>query len=70
MKKTLPFVFILFYSYVSFAQNHYWGQQYGGQATLLGGTGVVGISDNSVLYYNPGGIGFIDSARVTASTYI
>ena len=53
-----------------YAQDHYWSQQYGGQATLTGGTAVVGGNDNSVVYYNPGAIGFVDSARITASTYV
>lgn len=53
-----------------YAQDHYWGMQYGGQATLMGGTAVVGVNDNSCLYYNPGALGFIDSARLTASTHV
>ena len=66
MKKLIVLLLVLCYS-VIFAQNHYWGQQYGGQATLMGGTGVVGISDNSVLYYNPGAIGFIGSYPCTVN---
>jgi len=58
------------YSTIVFAQDHYWSQQYGGQATLMGGTVVAGSNDHSNIYYNPGAIGFIDSARVTASTYV
>lgn len=61
---------LLLFTQVSFAQNHYWSQQYGGQATLTGGTAVAGAVDYSAIFYNPGGIGFIDSARLTASTYI
>jgi len=58
------------FSAIAFAQDHYWSQQYGGQATLMGGTVVAGSNDHSNIYYNPGAIGFIDSARVTASTYV
>lgn len=36
----------------------------------MGGTAVVGKTDNSALYYNPGAIGFIDSTRITASSYV
>src|SRR4051812_8431623 len=69
--KTIGF-FFLFLSLVqlSYSQDHYWSQQYGGQASLMGGTAVVGTSDNSCIYYNPGAVGFIDSARITASTYV
>jgi len=58
------------FSAIVFAQDHYWSQQYGGQATLMGGTVVAGSNDHSNIYYNPGAIGFVDSARVTASTYV
>lgn len=61
---------LLFLAQLSFAQDHYWSQQYGGQATLTGGTAVAGAVDYSAIFYNPGGIGFIDSARFTASTFI
>ena len=70
MKTKSFFFFFFLYTSNCFCQNHYWGQQYGGPATLMGGTGVVGVSDNSAIYYNPGAIGFIDSTRITASTYI
>lgn len=51
------------------AQDHYWGQQYGGHATLTGGTAVVGVNDHSCIYYNPGALSFLDTVRVTASTF-
>ncbi len=53
-----------------YGQDHYWSQQYGGQAILMGGTSVAGVTDNSALFYNPGSIGFIDSSRVSATTFI
>ncbi len=36
---------------------HYWTQQYGTTATLLGGTVVGSVRDLSATYYNPGGLG-------------
>jgi hypothetical protein len=70
MKNISVFLLLLCLARVSSAQDHYWSQQYGGQASLMGGTAVVGTSDNSCIYYNPGAVGFIDSARITASTYV
>ncbi len=70
MKINSVFLLILFFVGIANAQDHYWSQQYGGQASLMGGTSVVGTSDNSCIYYNPGAVGFIDSARITASTYV
>src|SRR5688572_25899929 len=63
-------ILLTFSATVGYGQDHYWSMQYGGQAILMGGTAVVGVNDNSCLYYNPGTIGFVDSARLTASTYI
>jgi len=54
----------------SYAQNQYWSQQYGGEATLLGGTGVVGVNDNSCIFYNPAAAHLVDTFNITASTYV
>ncbi len=70
MKNVTVLLMSLCLVHVNYAQDHYWSQQYGGQASLMGGTAVVGTSDNSCIYYNPGAVGFIDSARITASTYV
>ena len=49
------------------AQNHFWEQQYGANATLTGGAGISGLRDNTVLFYNPGEMGFIDIPRISLS---
>ena len=49
------------------AQNHFWEQQFGANATLTGGTGISGLRDNTVLFYNPGEMGFIDIPRISLS---
>lgn len=49
--------------------SHYWAQQYGTRATMLGGAMIGSVSDLSAVYYNPGALaligdqGFILSAR-------
>lgn len=50
-----------------FAQYNYWSQQYGSRSSLMGGAVVGGVQDNSALYYNPGGIAYIDSAHLNVS---
>ncbi len=62
-------LFLLCVQFTS-AQNFYWGQQFGGPATLTGGTAVVGVNDNTSFFYNPGASSLIDSAKFTASSYI
>lgn len=69
-KRIAAFLLLILTSVCAYTQDHYWSQQYGGRATLTGGTEVAGSTDNGAIYYNPGSIGFIDSARITASTYI
>lgn len=49
------------------AQNNYWTQQYSAYTSLTGGTGMSNATDNSVFYYNPGAIGFIDTASINIS---
>ncbi len=49
------------------SQNNYWSQQYGSRSSLMGGAVVGGVQDNSALYYNPGGIAYIDSAHLNVS---
>jgi len=51
--------------------NHYWAQQYGATCTLMGGSMIGGVNDNSAIYYNPGILGFIDnpSLSVDANVY-
>ncbi|MBK6273417.1 MAG: hypothetical protein IPF58_01410 [Saprospirales bacterium] len=46
-----------------YAQNHYWSQQYGAENTLLGGACIAGARDNSAMYYNPAGLGFVEEAK-------
>jgi len=50
---------------------HYWTQQFGTRSSLLSGAVVAGAKDNSMVYYNPGAIGLIDSSSVSlnASLY-
>lgn len=49
------------------AQNNYWTQQYSSYTMLTGGTGMSNSDDNSVFYYNPGAIGFIDTTSINIS---
>lgn len=67
-------LFIGFFSFplTLFAQDtHYWMQQYGTRSALLGGAVLGGAPDNSTVYYNPAGLGFIDelSISVNANVY-
>ncbi len=50
-----------------FSQSNYWSQQYGSRSSLMGGCVVGGVQDNSALYYNPGGIAYIDSSHLNVS---
>ncbi len=50
----------------SFAQDtHYWTQQFGTRSVLMSGAVVAGADDNSMVYYNPGALGFLDDGNLS-----
>ncbi|HVG64296.1 MAG TPA: hypothetical protein VNA24_37390 [Hyalangium sp.] len=62
----------LFLAPVASAQDaHYWTQQFGNRAWLLGGAFVGNPDDISAVYYNPGAIALLDSPELelTGSVY-
>lgn len=50
--------------------SHYWTQQYGARASLLGGAVIHGIDDNSTVYYNPANLVFIQHKTISLNTSI
>lgn len=63
--------FLLIVSMLKAQDTHYWTLQFGTRSALLGGAVVGGVKDNTALYYNPGSLGFVDTASVSidASVY-
>ncbi len=60
---------ILFILKIGFAQDsHYWTNQYGTDAQLLGGLVVGSVNDLSSTYYNPGAIALTADERLVLST--
>jgi hypothetical protein len=54
----------------AFAQDsHYWTQQYGDRADLLGGVVVGSVVDLSAVYYNPGALVLADEATLFLTTF-
>lgn len=52
------------------AQNNYWTQQFGAKSSLMGGSVVGGVRDNSAIFYNPGCIGFIDAPTLSINANV
>ena len=46
--------------------SHYWTNQVGARSTMLGGSMVGNVRDNSAIYYNPGGMAFTEKASISA----
>ncbi len=46
---------------------HYWTQQYGPKAGLLGGVIIGSVDDFSAAFYNPGGLAFVDRPSLAIS---
>lgn len=44
--------------------SHYWTEQYGNRARLLGGAFIGGGSDISVVYYNPGALALMETPEI------
>lgn len=65
----IPLFFLLISGYSQ--DSHYWTNQFGTRAALLGGAVIGGTPDNSSIYYNPAQIGFIDNKHlgVSANAY-
>jgi hypothetical protein len=65
MRKIYSILF-LFFAFSSIGQDtHYQTQQFGTRSALLGGAVVGGVRDNTAIFYNPGSLGFIDTAMVS-----
>lgn len=59
---------LLFFIPGSYAQDtHYWTQQFGTRAALMGGAVIAGDRDNTAIYYNPGNLGWIDTSSISVN---
>ena len=59
MRSIFTFLFVILIAFQLTAQDyHYWSEQYGGDASLLGGAAIAGVGDNSAVYYNPAAMAF------------
>ncbi len=60
--KTFKFLAVVFYLLLTIVTSgqdyHYWSEQYGGEASLLGGAALAGLGDNSSVFYNPAAMAF------------
>ena len=45
--------------------SHYWTQQFGTRSALLGGAVLGGANDNTMIYYNPAALGFLENSSVS-----
>jgi hypothetical protein len=64
----LPILFalaLLCTSYVQGQDTHYWTQQFGTRSALLSGAVLGGAKDNTMIYYNPGALGFLDESSIS-----
>jgi hypothetical protein len=72
MKKTGLIALALWLHLFAVAQDtHYWTHQLGTRSALMGGAVVGGTRDNSMIFYNPAAVAFIDSSSfsINANVY-
>ncbi len=50
---------------------HYWTEQFGTRASLLGGAATAGLGDNATVYYNPAAMAFVNNPNlsITVNAY-
>lgn len=67
MKFYLLIVLILLSLVVKAQDTQYWTQQFGSRTALLSGAVVGGSDDNTMVYYNPGALGFLDNVSISVN---
>lgn len=55
----------VFLGVVHAQENHYWEQQVGAIPNMIGGAATANARDNSAIYYNPGGLAFVDNSSLS-----
>jgi hypothetical protein len=56
--------------YATAQDTHYWTHQFGTRSALMGGAVVGGTRDNSMIFYNPAAVSFIDSSSLSINANI
>ena len=46
-------------------ENHYWHQQIGAIPNMIGGASTANARDNSAIFYNPGGLAFVENSSLS-----
>ncbi len=59
----------VFCSFLKAQDSHYWSNQYGTRADLLGGIVIGSVKDLSSVYYNPGAVSFTKEHSLIISTH-
>lgn len=71
MKNNLLFLFCFaILTQIQAQDTHYWTNQFGARASLLGGAVIAGLDDNSAVYYNPANLAFIKQSTVSLNTSV
>ncbi|WP_224491279.1 outer membrane protein transport protein [Robertkochia flava] len=58
---------LLFVLPLSAQDTHYWSQQFGTRSALMSGAVLGGADDNTMIYYNPGAMGFMENTSVSVN---
>ena len=68
--KALVFTFFTM-AIVQGQDSQYWTQQFGTRTALMSGAVLGGADDNTMIYYNPAGLGFLEesSLSINANAY-
>ncbi|ETN94176.1 hypothetical protein [Zhouia amylolytica] len=61
-------ILVFFSNLIVYSQDtHYWSQQFGTESALMSGAVIGGANDNTMLFYNPGALGFLDNTSISVN---
>ena len=61
----LPVILLLIAPALHAQDTHYWSKQFGTRSALMGGAVLGDSDDNTMIYYNPGALGFLENSSVS-----
>ncbi|MBU2651059.1 MAG: hypothetical protein KKA81_08995 [Bacteroidetes bacterium] len=67
---TIPLIFFIIPILLQSQDYHYWAEQFGARSSLMGGAVIAGVNDNTAIFYNPGGLGFLEGSSISVDANI
>lgn len=70
MKTQFVFLFLIIPCFAITQDYHYWSEQFGARAALLGGAMIANPEDNTAVFYNPAALGMLESSSISVNATV